>query len=145
MVIRMSDKKDYHDPCYFRDIEAEFISKIEKMIDNRVQIANAAQDKQMQKHIAERFEEFKQELISYFSDKFRPDLTDKIMEMNKTLLENAYQIKIQSMTAEEKAKQVKEETRQKKMELWKIVLAGIFGALGIAIVQLISEVVKKGG
>ena len=31
------------------------------------------------------------------------------------------------------------------MELWKIVLAGIFGALGIAIVQLISEVVKKGG
>ena len=141
----MNDKKNYHDPCYFRDIEAEFISKIEKMIDNRVQIANSDQDQQMQKLIAERFEEFKQELISYFSDKFRPDLTDKIMEMNKTLLENAYQIKIQSMTAEEKAKQVKEETRQKKMELWKIVLAGIFGALGIAIVQLISEVVKKGG
>jgi len=141
----MNDKKNYHDPCYFRDIEAEFISKIEKMIDNRVQIANSDQDQQMQKLIAERFEEFKQELISYFSDKFRPDLTDKIMEMNKTLLENAYQIKIQSMTAEEKAKQVKEETRQKKMELWKIILAGIFGALGIAIVQLISEVVKKGG
>jgi len=141
----MNDKKDYHDPCYFRDIEAEFISKIEKMIDSRVQIANAAQDKQMQKHIAERFEEFKEVLISYFSDKFRPDLTDRIMEMNTTLLENAYQIKIQSLTAEEKAKQVKEETRQKKMELWKIILAGIFGALGIAIVQLISEVVKKGG
>ncbi len=141
----MNDKKNYHDPCYFRDIEAEFIGKIEKMIDNRVQIANSDQDQQMQKLIAERFEEFKQELISYFSDKFRPDLTDKIMEMNKTLLENAYQIKIHTLTSEEKAKQVKEETRQKKMELWKIILAGIFGALGIAIVQLISEVVKKGG
>jgi len=145
MVMRMNDKKNYHDPCYFRDIEAEFISKIEKMIDNRVQIANSDQDQQMQKLIAERFEEFKEVLISYFSDKFRPDLTDKIMEMNKALLENAYQIKIHTLTAEEKAKQAKEDTRQKKMELWKIVLAGVFGALGIAIVQLISEVVNKGG
>lgn len=144
----MPDEKEIiHEICYFREnqkaLEEALLKKVRQMLYLEYDsLASQFEDyKAEQMKAIEEFKrtqdqtlaKFKDELIEYFKNKFEPNFTQSIFEMNKTLLENAYNLKTKQLDTEQKEK-------QGKVELWKIIAAGLFGAFGIALVQLIIEI-----
>ncbi len=157
----MPDEKEIiHEICYFRDnrekIEEQILRRVRQMLNleydslaNQLEEYKAEQKKAIdafKDHQNTTLESFREELINYFKDKFEPNFTQSIFEMNKALVEKVvngnFDIRKYQLETEHMQKEKTFDLKGKKVELWKAVLIAALGAFGIKLLDIISKVVK---
>ncbi|PZC52299.1 MULTISPECIES: hypothetical protein [unclassified Mesotoga] len=94
----------------------------------------------------ETLKEFREELITYFRDKFEPNFTQAIFEMNKSLVEKVingnYDLKKMQMEEATKKEALSTSVKTKRLEMWQFVLVAIFGAFGVKVIEFIAGLFK---
>lgn len=94
----------------------------------------------------ETLKQFREELIEYFKNKFEPNFTQAIFEMNKSLVEKVmngnYEIQKIKMEGDTKKTEITAAVEKKKLEMWQYVLVALFGAFGVKLVEFLMGLFK---
>lgn len=156
----MPEEKEIHEECYYKknreSIEEQMLWKVRQMLNIEYDsMANQLEEYKLeQKKAIDAFkdyqnktlESFREELIAYFKDKFEPNFTQSILEMNKALVEKVvngnFDIKKYQLQTEHMQKEKSYDLKGKKVELWKAVLIAALGAFGVKLLDIISKVIK---
>jgi len=147
-------------PCIFEEKREEFekllLKKVKQMLNleydsladrfNQYKEENKAALEDFKRVQDDTLKKFREDLITYFNDKFQPDFTQAIFEMNKTLVEKVvngnFEIKKMQITGESKKDELDTKVKTTKMDMWKFILVALFGAFGVKVIDFIMEFFK---
>lgn len=156
----MPEEKELHEKCYFRENQKELEEALLKRVRQMLNLEYDSLASQFEEYKAEQMKaieafkktqdetlaKFKDELIEYFKNKFEPNFTQSIFEMNKALVEKVingnFDIKKYELATEHMQQEKSFDIKGKKIELWKAVLMAALGAFGIKLLDIISKVIK---
>lgn len=125
-------------------LRLEYDSLFSQLDDYKIEQANAIES--FKKIQDETLKKFREELIEYFRDKFEPNFTQAIFEMNKSLVEKVlngnYELKKMQMEGDTKNNEIIAAVEKKKLEVWQYVLVALFGAFGVKLVEFLMGLFK---
>lgn len=125
-------------------LSLEYASISSQFDSYKIEQANAIE--RFKKIQDETLKKFREELIEYFRDKFEPNFTQAIFEMNKSLVEKVlngnYELKKMQMEGDTKNNEISATVEKKKLEMWQYVLVALFGAFGVKLVEFLMGLFK---
>lgn len=156
----MPEEKELHEKCYFRENQKELEEALLKRVRQMLNLEYDSLASQFEEYKAEQMKaieafkktqdetlaKFKDELIEYFKNKFEPNFTQSIFEMNKALVEKVingnYELKKMQMEGDTKNNEIIAAVEKKKLEVWQYVLVALFGAFGVKLVEFLMGLFK---
>jgi len=125
-------------------LRLEYDSLFSQFDDYKIEQAKAIDD--FRRSQDETLTKFREELIEYFKNKFEPNFTQAIFDMNKSLVEKVmngnYEIQKMKMEGDTKKTEITAAVEKKKLEMWQYVLVALFGAFGVKLVEFLMGLFK---